>query len=211
MTNEEMKILIIGDTEYEIVDEASRNNIGDLTALNTDTKANLVTAINEHELQINSQGTDVGDLDDLNTTAKSSVIAAINELDTEKADSSTVYTKTEANNLLDGKVSLNRIKTVRFYPTASASVPEYGQPANVTFHTDDISESNVIAFLGIVGRYMSSVLTLTRFEFELTATGANLNAYLAVVPSESYSAGSGSFTVQTTDYIEVSYISSTDN
>lgn len=54
MTNEEMKILIIGDTEYEIVDEKSRDNIGDLTALNTDTKADLVTAINEHEYQLNN-------------------------------------------------------------------------------------------------------------------------------------------------------------
>lgn len=54
MTNEEMKILIIGDTEYEIVDESARDNIGDLNALNTDTKADLVTAINEHEYQLNN-------------------------------------------------------------------------------------------------------------------------------------------------------------
>lgn len=53
MTNEEMNTLIIGDTEYEIVDEAGRNSIGTLSALNTDSKTNLVTAINEHEAQIN--------------------------------------------------------------------------------------------------------------------------------------------------------------
>ena len=72
MTNEEMKILIIGDKEYEIVDEASRNNIGNLTALNTDTKANLVAAVNEHENQI-------GELTDLNTDTKTNLVAAVNE------------------------------------------------------------------------------------------------------------------------------------
>lgn len=92
MTNEEMKILIIGDTEFEIVDEASRNNIGTLAALNTDSKTNLVTAVNEHELQINN-------------------------MNTAKANSSDVYTKSETTQAI-----INAIKTTKYYVQTETSV-----------------------------------------------------------------------------------------
>lgn len=129
-----------------------------------------------------------------------------------KANVSDVYTKNETDTLLDDKPNLsdvfNRFKTVKLYLEAGASVPMYGQPTSVTFHTDEIDEEDVIAFLGIVSTYFSSVITITRFEFSFNENGgADLTAYLAVVPFEPYSSGSGSITMQATDYIEVSYIS----
>ena len=58
---------------YKIKDSEARNDIGDLTNLNTTEKSNVVGAINE-------VNTNLGDLTNLNTTEKSSAVGAINEV-----------------------------------------------------------------------------------------------------------------------------------
>lgn len=68
MATQPMKTLTIDNVTYEIVDDASRQRTGELSGLNTDTKTNIVAAINEHETQIN------------NTYTKSQVDTKIDEL-----------------------------------------------------------------------------------------------------------------------------------
>lgn len=64
-----------------VKDDASdiAENIGDLTELETTSKTNVVSAINEALGDIGDVAENIGDLTDLNTQSKTNVVSAINE------------------------------------------------------------------------------------------------------------------------------------
>lgn len=72
------KQLFLGSVE--LTQDNLKNNLGDLSALSTTTKASLVAAINEIFGDINDVSTKFGSFDNLKTTTKSNLVEVINEL-----------------------------------------------------------------------------------------------------------------------------------
>ena len=168
------------------------NEIGTLSNLTTDSKTNVVSAINEvdshsdtNASNINSNTVHIGDLTDLDTTIKTDLVSAINELKTNIANFNlTSYSNLSSISATGATVNSSDVKIAKNSDGSLAKI--YG---NISF-TSTVSGSQTIIISG-------SGLTPSQ---EIVIN----NAGIIRISDSAYSPSTVDITIKTNGNIEIS-------